>query len=96
MKITLTKHGGWTAGMRSAPRCIDLSSLPKEAVDEFKKLISAAKGAAAQTKAERRPGGDAMSYTITIEDSPTPTVLKQSDTNMSDAFADLLDRIEET
>jgi hypothetical protein len=95
MKICLTRHGGWTAGMRLPPLVLDLSSLPKEVAEEFFKLVEAAKAFPAQK--ERYPGKsrDAQTYTIMIDEGPEPTVLSQSDSNMSAQFAALIERIEQ-
>ena len=66
-------------------------------------LIAALAKLVAEAKAVLAPGGgavrrapDAMSHTITVEgDSQPPVVLRQSDAAMSDAFAALLEWIEE-
>ena len=50
------------------------------------RLAAAAKAALAAPAERPGRGGDVMAYTITIEDSGTRTVLKQSDTAMSPAF----------
>ena len=94
MKITLAKHGGGTAGMPRPPRVIDLSSLPKEAVAEFEKLISAARSAATPGGTGPGKARDAMSYVITIEGDGPAERFEQSDTTMSEEFAELMHRIE--
>jgi hypothetical protein len=94
MKITLTKHGGWIAGMQLPPRVIDLSSLPKEVVEEYKKLIASAMASPGRAEANPGKARDAMSYTITIEGDGPPGRVQQSDTTMSEEFAALVQRIE--
>lgn len=94
MKITLTKHGGWTAGMRRPPRSVDVTALPEATAQNLKNLVAAAQSA--PTPEEVKPGAtrDGMSYTITVEDAQAPTVLKQSDAAMSPEFAALMQHIE--
>lgn len=91
MKITLALHGGLAAGIRlnRPPRQVDAAALPSEAAAELARLVAAAQGAAAPAETPKS-APDAMSYTITIEDGGRQTVLKQSDTAMSPAFAALL------
>jgi hypothetical protein len=96
MRISLVKHGGQAAGMflgRPA-RVLDANTLPPAAAEELARLVEAAK--AMSGAAELGPGRarDAMSYTITVEDSGHQTILKQSDTTMSPAFAALLASLE--
>jgi hypothetical protein len=92
MKIALAKHGGQTAGMflGRPPRVLDIDTLPPSAAEELVKLVEVAKVTAAAPGAGPGRARDAMSYTITVEDSGHQTVLKQSDTNMSPAFRSLL------
>jgi len=89
MKISLAKHGGLAAGMLLGrpPQVLDAGTLSPEAAAELERLIAAA--SASPMVESGRPGQarDAMSYTITIEDDGRQTVLRQSDTNMSPAFA---------
>jgi len=91
MKITLARHGGLAAGtlLGRQPQVLDPSALSPDAGAELEQLIAAA--TAAPMVQTDRPGQvrDAMSYTITIEDNGKQTVLRQSDTNMSPAFASL-------
>jgi len=91
MKISLAKHGGLAAGMllRRPPQVLDVNILSPDAAAELDRLIAAA--TAAPTVESGRPGHarDAMSYTITIEDDGKQTVLRQSDTTTSPAFASL-------
>lgn len=94
MKVTLVKHGGLAAGIRRPPRVVNGDALPKSAASELARLVAAAK--AAPVAADEGPGRgrDVMGYTILVENGGAPTVLSQSDTNMSPAFADLLQWIE--
>lgn len=91
MKVTLAQHGGLAAGIRRQPQVLDAHALPTEAAGELAKLVAAAR--AVPRPQENGPGRtrDAMSYTITVEDNGEPTLLRGSDTNMSPAFAALLD-----
>lgn len=99
MRITLERHGGLAAGVRSRPRVVDTAALAPEAARELAKLVAEAKAAAPPPggsggAARRAP--DAMGYTITVEeDGQPPAVLRGSDADMPDAFAALLDRLEE-
>jgi hypothetical protein len=95
MKITLTPHGGLAAGvrLRRPPRQLDGDALPAETAAELARLVAAAQAAAAPAETPR-PVPDEMSYTIAIEDGGRQTVLKQSDTTMSPAFAALLTWLE--
>jgi hypothetical protein len=92
MKINLAKHGGHAAGMflGRPRRVLDTDTLPPSAGEECAKLVEAAKAPAAALKAAPGRARDAMSYTITVEDSGQQTVLKQTDTTMSPAFKSLL------
>jgi hypothetical protein len=91
MRISLAKHGGLAAGMLLGrpPQVLDSDSLSPDAAAELERLVAAAM--AAPVVESGRPGQarDAMSYTITIEDGGKQTVLRQSDTSMSPAFASL-------
>jgi hypothetical protein len=90
MKVTLALRGGLAAAvyLNRPPRQVDSADLPTAAAAELSRLAAAAMAAPEPRAA--RPMPDAMSYTITIEDSGRQTVLKQSDTAMSPSFADLL------
>jgi len=72
------------------PRVVDTNTLPPTVAEELMRLVEAAKAASAALQAEPGRARDVMSYTITVEDSVHQTVLKQSDTNMSPAFRNLL------
>jgi hypothetical protein len=92
MKINLAKHGGQAAGMflGRPPRVLDTDNLLPSSAEELAKLVEAAKATAAAPGTGPGRARDAMSYTITVEDNGHKTVLKQSDTNMSPAFRNLL------
>jgi hypothetical protein len=97
MKINLAKHGGQVAGMLLGrpPRVPDTDTLAPSAAEELAQLIEAAKAPAATPGAAPGRARDVMSYTITGEDSGHQMVLKQSDTNMSPAFRNLLAWLEQ-
>ncbi|MET9960005.1 protealysin inhibitor emfourin [Streptomyces sp. NPDC006326] len=90
MKVTLATHGGLAGAinLRLPPKVLDTEALPENAAAELAQLVAAA----VPTPEADRPGRarDAMSYTITVEDGGRLTVLKQSDADMSPAFAALL------
>ena len=94
MKITLVQHGGLAAGIRRKPQVLDAHALPTEAAGELGKLVAVAKAEPRPEENEPGRARDAMSYTITVEDGGEPTLLRGSDTNMSPAFAALLDWVE--
>jgi hypothetical protein len=73
---------------------VDADALSKPAAGELARLVAAARSAPEAEADGPGRGRDAMSYTITVEDGGRPTVLKQSDTTMTPAFAALLDWIE--
>jgi hypothetical protein len=91
MRVTLAQHGGQAAAinLRRPPRVVDTATLTADDAAELARLVAAA---AAAPPAGAAPGKarDAMSYTITVESDGQRTVLAQSDTNMSAAFANLL------
>ncbi|MEU2060856.1 protealysin inhibitor emfourin [Streptomyces sp. NPDC013455] len=95
MRVTLARHGGLAAAIRLGlpPLELDTDTLPGAAAEELARLVAAA----AAVPAEDRPGraGDAMSYTITVEEGGRSTELTQSDTTMTPEFAALLGRLEE-
>jgi len=100
MKVTLAKRGGQLAAinLRRPPLIVDSDALPKSSAEELTRLVAAAKAAPATE--EKGPGippgipGDVMSYTITVDEEGSATVLKQSDITMSPAFAALLGWLE--
>jgi len=94
MKVTLEQHGGHLAGMRRPALVVRTDTLPPDAAGELTGLVAAAKAAApAPAQGRAGPAPDAMSYTITVENGGQPVLLRQSDTDMSQAFAALLDWI---
>jgi hypothetical protein len=96
MRISLSKHGGLAAGMLlgCTPRVLDTNTLPPAAAVELARLVEAARAAPVATEVGPRRARDAMSYTITVEDSGDQTVLKRSDADMSPAFGKLLASLE--
>ena len=93
MKITLMKEGGM-AGMPHPHRVFDSTTLPKPAAGELTQLVSAAKAGMNTGKRDAAKARDAMTFTITVEDGSAPTVISQTDMNMSPAFAALLGCLE--
>lgn len=95
MKITLTKHGGFAAGMFRPPSIVKSSTLAAADAAELSRLVMAVKMAPIERGEEPGQARDAMSYTMTIEeDGAETTVITQSDINMSPAFADLMQWID--
>ena len=90
MKVRLSQHGGQAAGIHLGrpPRIVDAAALDDAGASELKKLAASAVSAAAPVRSGR--ARDEMSYTITIEDNGSQTVLSQSDTAMSADFGKLL------
>lgn len=96
MRIILEQHGGLAAGIRRRPRIVETGALSPEAVREVARLVAEAKAAPVPGGGGVRRAPDAMSHTITVEDDgQPPLVLRQSDAGMSDAFAALLEWLEE-
>ncbi|MGW0709826.1 protealysin inhibitor emfourin [Streptomyces sp. NPDC002643] len=94
MKVALRVHGGLAAAVNLGrpPRELDTENLAGDAGAELSRLLAAV--ASEGEESRPGPGGDAMSYTITVEDGDTTTVLTRSDTTMSPAFAALLTWLE--
>ncbi|MFC0844045.1 protealysin inhibitor emfourin [Streptomyces noboritoensis] len=94
MKVTLETHGGQAAAinLRLPPKVLDTDTLPEDASAELARLVAGAVPAPAAERPDR--ARDAMSYTITVDDDGRSTVLTQSDTTMSPAFASLLSWLE--
>jgi hypothetical protein len=92
MRVTLREHGGLAAAInRSAvARVADTRSLPAGQAAELVRLVTAALDAAAGPPAGPGRGRDAMSYTVTVEDSAGSRVLTGSDLDASPEFAELL------
>lgn len=91
MKVTLAAHGGLAAAvyLNRPPRQVDAAEIPLAAAAELADLVAAAAAAPAPPPSPRT-APDAMSYSITVEHDGQQTILRQSDTTMSPAFADLL------
>ena len=89
--MTLAVSGGLAAGLRLGrpPVAVDLSALPEADARELAGLLSAARAEPAAGTSRRVP--DEQSYTVTVDDGE---VLRRSDTTMSPAFADLVDRLQ--
>lgn len=92
MKITLQRHGG-LAAIRRPPQVLETSQLPPEVAEGLESRIAALGPEAAEQPGPGRVR-DAMSYTITVDEGGATKVWRQSDGNMSDAFAALLELLE--
>ncbi len=100
MKVTLATHGGLAAAINLglSPRVVDTENLTGPATEELTQLVAAAKEAKVAGPPEETGAGharDAMSYTITVENSGHQHVLAASDTTMSREFGALLDWLEQ-
>jgi hypothetical protein len=94
MRVTLTKHGGLAAGIRRPPRVVEADALTPEAAEKLARLVASAKAAPSAGGSGPGRARDAMGYTISVEDGGQSTLLRQSDANMSPAFAALLEWLE--
>jgi hypothetical protein len=96
MKVTLATHGGLAAGinMQLPPRVVDTETLPRPAVAELSRLVTAAKAVNASPSSAGQ-ARDAMSYMITVEERGQSTTLAQSDVTMSAQFAALLNWLQQ-
>jgi hypothetical protein len=96
MRVTLATHGGQAAGfyLGRPPRVVDSETLPESSAEKLSRLVAAAKAVDVSGASDER-ARDAMSYTITVEDSGRSTVLAQSDVTMSREFAELLAWLQE-
>ena len=89
MKVTLETHGGLAAGIRRLPCVVETESLATAQQKELSQLIAAVKDAPRVD--EDSPGRlrDAMTFKISVEDAGETYVYRQSDPNVSEAFANL-------
>jgi hypothetical protein len=95
MKVTLTKYGGFAAGIFRQPSIVESSTLSEPAREELSRLIVAVKTSPTDRGDDPGQARDAMSYTITIEETGGETTeITQSDINMSPFFADLMQWID--
>jgi len=94
MKLSIAEHGGWSAPLAvsrpRAPHIVDSEKLEPAATQELKRLVAALKSAEPPAHGVAR-APEAMSYTITIEDSGDRAEYRQSDIIMSPEFAALLE-----
>ncbi|MCW2701725.1 MAG: hypothetical protein JWQ45_3260 [Blastococcus sp.] len=95
MRVTLAVHGGFAGGLRLGrpPVEVDLSALTDHDVLALTGLLSAAKEDPPPAEPSRAVP-DQQSYTVTVDDGQTQQVLRRTDTTMSQAFADLVDRLQ--
>jgi hypothetical protein len=94
MKVTLAKHGGWQASLRRPPLVVDGASLTPEEADELARLVAAAKAVANAPDKRSASAPEAMKYIVTVEHDGEPILLRQTDTNLTPAFAALMTWIE--
>lgn len=90
MKVILTKHGGFAAGIQRPPHVVDSSTLTVKDSEELAVLVEALKSCRMVENVGPGRARDAMSYTIKLEEEDGQEVFRQSDTTMSKEFADLL------
>jgi hypothetical protein len=95
MKVSLAVHGGFAAGLRLGrpPVVVDVSTLPDEDAAALAGLLSAARADPPPAEPSRAVP-DQQSYTVTVDDGQTQEVLRRTDTTMSQAFADLVTRLQ--
>src|SRR5262245_25299957 len=95
MKVTLSTYGGLAAGIRRVPQVVDSSTLPIADADELARLVAAVQAEPASQPRGPSRARDAMTYKIALdEDGGEPTIITQSDTTMTSAFAALLQWLE--
>jgi hypothetical protein len=92
MRVTLQEHGGLAAAINraAAVRVADTRSLPAAQAEELTRLVAAALDTAAGPPTGPGRGRDAMSYTVTVEDSAGTRVLTGSDLDAPREFTELL------
>jgi hypothetical protein len=96
MKVTLTKYGGFAAGIFRPPSIVESSTLSESELEELSRLIVTLKTSPVTQDEEPGQARDAMSYTIIIEETGGEmTEINQSDINMSPVFANLMQWIEQ-
>lgn len=90
MKVTLEKHGGMAA-IRHPPVTIDAAELNEYERSELEQLIHQVQREAPRSQASPDRMRDAMSYRISVDEGGQTADYRQSDINMSEAFARLMD-----
>jgi hypothetical protein len=102
LRVTLTTHGGLAAGVAraQAARVVDTRRLAAADAARLRRLLRAARAPGDALPDGPLPGnrpGDVVRYTVTVEPAEPGevVVLAATDLTMSDAFADLVDWIEE-
>lgn len=94
MHVRLSTHGGFAAGIRRPPKCIDSDQLPSSAAAELARLVEALKSSVVWPNSLAGASRDTLSYTIAFEsENEPPFRFTQSDGAMSPEFAALLDWI---
>jgi hypothetical protein len=92
VKIKLTMHGGYAAGIRRVPVVVDLDQLDPTARSKIEKLVAEA---AAAPHADAESIRDGITYVIEVSGDGQTQSLSQTDGAMSDSFAALLGLIQE-
>jgi hypothetical protein len=94
VKLSLETTGGLAAALRLGrpPTVVDSAALAEGPARELAALVAAAREEV--PPAPGRPAADEASYTLTVEDGGARTVLRRTDTTMTRAFAELLDRVQ--
>jgi hypothetical protein len=93
--MSLAVSGGLAGGLRLGrpPVVVDLSTLTDADARELTGLLSAARAEPSPESPRRFP--DEQSYTVTVDDGlEEGQVLRRSDSTMSQAFAELLTRLQ--
>ena len=91
MRVTLSEHGGFAAGIRRAPFTVDATELEAAAAERLRELVAAAM-ASPTSPAGRSTARDAMRYTVTVSESGrAPVTLHASDADPGSPVAALVD-----
>jgi len=94
MRVSLEKHGGLAAGIRQPPYTVECSALPEPKKAELSRLVAAIEAAPPIDTETPGHARDAMTITISVDGDGKSTVFRQTDVEMSEAFANLLTWIE--
>ena len=84
-----------TISRRRAPFVIDTDDLKPGAVQELSRLVAAVKAAPPSQGNHLQRAPEAMSYTITVEDSSQTAVFQSRNSKMSPTFAALLEWLQD-
>jgi hypothetical protein len=92
MRLTLQVRGGIAAAMRRTPVSLDTASLEPAHADRVNRLAQAVV-ASQPAGSPSEPVPDAMSYTLTVEESGKVHVVKQRDGELTPEFGQLLNQL---